>query len=166
MKEVRIPKENLVGKRGEGFYELMSFFNHTRLHICAQAVGLARAALEESVRHVKGRRQFNQPLAAFQAIQFKISEMATWIRAARNLYYEAAWRTDQGKPDHSLVAMAKWYSARTAVRCADEALQMHGGYGYIDEYKVQRLYRDAKILEIYEGTKEMEKVIIARSILG
>ncbi|MEW5909644.1 MAG: acyl-CoA dehydrogenase family protein [Thermodesulfobacteriota bacterium] len=166
LKDVRIPKGNLVGKRGEGFYELMAFFNRTRLHICAQAVGLARAALEESIRHVKGRRQFNQPLASFQAIQFKISEMATWIRAARNMYYEAAWRADQGKPDHALVAMAKWFSARIAVRCADEALQMHGGYGYIDEYKVQRLYRDAKILEIYEGTKEMEKVIIAKSILG
>ena len=96
----------------------------------------------------------------------KVTEMATWIRAARNLYYEAAWRTDEGKLDHALVAMAKWFSAQIAVRCADEALQMHGGYGYIDEYKVQRLYRDAKILEIYEGTKEMEKVIIARSLLG
>ncbi len=166
LKDVRIPAENLLGKRGEGFHQLMSFFNRTRLHICAQAVGLARAALEESIRHIKNRRQFGQPLASFQAIQFKIAEMATWIRAARNLYYEAAWRTDQGKLDHALVAMAKWFSARMAVRCADEALQMHGGYGYIDEYKVQRLYRDAKILEIYEGTREMEKVIIARSLLG
>lgn len=166
LKDVRVPLQNLVGKKGEGFHELMAFFNRTRLHICAQAVGLARAALEEAVRHTKSRRQFGQTLASFQAIQFKIAEMATWIRAARNLYYEAAWRTDQGKLDHALVAMAKWFSAQIAVRCADEALQMHGGYGYIDEYKVQRLYRDAKILEIYEGTKEMEKVIIARSMLG
>ncbi len=165
-KDVRVPAENRVGRQGEGFHQLMAFFNRTRLHICAQAVGLARAALEEAVKHTKGRRQFGQPLAAFQAIQFKVAEMATWIRAARNLYYEAAWKADRGKLDHALVAMAKWFSARVAVRCADEALQMHGGYGYIDEYKVQRLYRDAKILEIYEGTREMEKLIIARSLLG
>jgi acyl-CoA dehydrogenase len=163
---VRVPFDNLVGKEGEGFHELMAFFNRTRLHICAQAVGLARGALEEAIRHTKGRQQFGQPLASFQVTQFKIAEMATWINAARNLYYQAAWSADKGKIDHALIAMAKWFSAEMAVRCADEALQMHGGYGYIDEYKVQRLYRDSKILEIYEGTKEMEKTIIARSILG
>jgi alkylation response protein AidB-like acyl-CoA dehydrogenase len=92
--------------------------------------------------------------------------MATRIRAARNLLYEAAWRADQGQPDHALVAMAKWFSGETAVKCADEALQMHGGYGYLDEYKVQRIYRDAKIVEIYEGTKEIEKTIIAGSLLS
>jgi alkylation response protein AidB-like acyl-CoA dehydrogenase len=144
----------------------MAFFNRTRLHICAQAVGLARACLEESVKHLKGRVQFGQPLAAFQVNQFKVAEMATRIRASRNLYYEAAWRVDQGKVDHGLIAMAKWFSARTAVEAADEALQIHGGYGYFDEYKVQRLYRDAKILEIYEGTKEVEKIIVAGSLLG
>jgi len=118
------------------------------------------------VRHTKQRSQFGTTLASFQVTQFKIAEMATQIRAARNLYYEAAWSVDNGKVDHALIAMAKWFSARVAVLCADEALQMHGGYGYIDEYKVQRLYRDAKILEIYEGTKEMEKTIISRAILG
>ncbi|MBW1797655.1 MAG: acyl-CoA/acyl-ACP dehydrogenase [Deltaproteobacteria bacterium] len=163
---VRVPVENLVGTEGEGFHELMAFFNRTRLHICAQAVGLARAALEESVRHTKQRRQFGATLASFQVTQFKIAEMATHIRAARNLYYEAAWSVDQEKIDHGLIAMAKWFSGEMAVRCADEALQMHGGYGYIDEYKVQRLYRDAKILEIYEGTKEMEKTIVSRAVLG
>lgn len=166
LKNVRVPLENLVGERGEGFRQLMSFFNRTRLHIAAQAVGLARAALEESVRHTRGRVQFGSPLADFQATRFKIAEMATKIRASRNLYYEAAWAVDQGKIDHGLIAMAKWFSAQMAVYCADEALQMHGGYGYIDEYKVQRLYRDAKILEIYEGTKEAEKIIVANTILG
>ena len=160
-----MPAENLVGTPGDGFKELMAFFNRTRLHICAQAVGLARAALEAAVTHTRGRQQFGAPLASFQAIQFKLAEMATRIHAARNLYYEAAWKADNGLLDHSLVAMAKWFSARVAVESADEALQMHGGYGYIDEYKVQRLYRDAKILEIYEGTKEMEKTIIARDLL-
>jgi alkylation response protein AidB-like acyl-CoA dehydrogenase len=164
-KDLRVPAGNLIGVAGEGFAQLMAFFNHTRLHVCAQAVGLSRAALEEAVRHVKGRVQFGQPLAAFQATQFKIAEMATRIRASRNLYYEAAWGADRGTLDHGLVAMAKWFSGRTAVYCADEALQMHGGYGYIDEYKVQRLYRDAKILEIYEGTKEIEKTIVARTVL-
>lgn len=163
--DVRVPLANLVGEEGNGFKELMAFFNRTRIHICAQAVGLARGALEESVRHTKERRQFGERLASFQVTQFKIAEMATQIRAARNLYYEAACLVDQGIIDHALIAMAKWFSAEMAVRCADEALQMHGGYGFIDEYKVQRLYRDAKILEIYEGTKEMEKTIISRALL-
>lgn len=165
-KDLRIGPDRLIGREGEGFSQLMSFFNRTRLHICAQAVGLARAALEQSVRHVKSRCQFGSPLSSYQVTQFKIAEMATRIRAAKNLYYEAAWRVDSGKVDPSLIAMAKWFSAEMAVGCANEALQLHGGYGYIDEYKVQRLYRDAKILEIYEGTKEMEKTIISRSILG
>jgi alkylation response protein AidB-like acyl-CoA dehydrogenase len=162
---VRIPSKNLIGQEGNGFRELMAFFNLTRLHICGMAVGIARAALEESIAHIKKRHQFGAPLASFQVNQFKVAEMATLIRAARNLYYEAAWLTDQGKMDHALTAMAKWFSGQIAVRCADEALQMHGGYGYIDEYKVQRIYRDAKIVEIYEGTKEIEKLIVARSLL-
>ncbi len=163
---VRVPASNMIGQEGKGFKNLMDFFNVTRLHICAMAVGIARAALEESIAHIKKRHQFGVPLASFQINQFKIAEMATKIRAARNLYYEAAWLADKGKIDHGLVAMAKWFSGEMAVRCADEALQMHGGYGYIDEYKVQRIYRDAKIVEIYEGTKEIEKIIVANSILG
>ena len=163
---VEVPAANLVGQRGQGFAQLMAFFNRTRLHICAQAVGLARACLEDSIRHTKGRVQFGRPLAAHQATQFKLAEMATHIAAARNLYYQAAWLMDRGKEDHGLIAMAKWFSARNAVLAADEAVQMHGGYGYIDEYRVSRLYRDAKILEIYEGAREVEKMIVARSLLG
>ncbi|MFH1058900.1 MAG: acyl-CoA dehydrogenase family protein [Pseudomonadota bacterium] len=164
--EVRVPLTNLIGAEGEGFGQLMELFNRARLHICAQAVGLSRACLEDSVRHVKARVQFGQTLASFQGTQFKIAEMATRIKASRNLYYEAAWLVDKGKVDHALIAMAKWFSARTAVEAADEAVQMHGGYGYLDEYRVQRLYRDAKILEIYEGAREMEKLIVAKSLLG
>jgi alkylation response protein AidB-like acyl-CoA dehydrogenase len=162
---VRVASSQLVGEEGQGFRQLMAFFNVTRLHICAMAVGIARAALEESTAHIKKRRQFGAPLASFQINQFKVAEMATKIRAARNLYYEAAWLADQGRIDHGLVAMAKWFSGEVAVRCADEALQMHGGYGYMDEYKVQRIFRDAKIVEIYEGTKEIEKIIVAKSVL-
>ena len=165
LKDVRVPADSMLGSRGRGFYHLMDFFNHTRLHVCAQAVGLARAALDEAVRYTKSRRQFGKAIAEFQVTQFKLAEMATRIRAARNLYWEAVWQADNGTLDHALVAMAKWFTARVAVECADEALQMHGGYGYIDEYRVQRLYRDAKILEIYEGTKEIEKTIVARSLL-
>jgi alkylation response protein AidB-like acyl-CoA dehydrogenase len=164
--DTKVPLENLVGKEGEGFHELMAFFNRTRLQVCAQGVGVARACLEESVKHTKKRNQFGTPLCHFQGIQFKIAEMATRIRAARNLYYEAAWLMDNGTVDHGLIAMAKWYAGETAVKCADEALQMHGGYGYFDEYRVQRLYRDAKITEIYEGTKEIEKTIVAKAVLG
>lgn len=164
--DLRVPLENLIGQQGEGFKELMAFFNRTRLHVCAQGVGVARAALEEGVKYAKERHQFGAPLASFQTIQFKLAEMATRVRAARNLYYEAAWLVDKGTIDHSLISMAKWYAGETAVKCADEALQIHGGYGYLDEYKVQRLYRDAKIVEIYEGAKEIEKAIIAKSLLG
>jgi len=163
--DVRIPESNMVGVEGNGFKELMAFFNLTRLHICAMAVGIARAALEESINYTKKRHQFRAPLASFQVTQFKIAEMATKIRAARNLYYEAVWKVGNGEVDHGLIAMAKWFSGQVAVRCADEALQMHGGYGYIDEYKVQRIYRDAKIVEIYEGTKEIEKSIVAKTLL-
>ncbi|MCD6266065.1 MAG: acyl-CoA dehydrogenase family protein [Deltaproteobacteria bacterium] len=165
LSNVRVPASNMVGEKGKGFKELMAFFNTTRLMVCAMAVGIARAALEESIAHIKKRHQFGAPLASFQINQFKIAEMAAKIRAARNLYYEAAWLADQGKIDHGLVAMAKYFSGEMAVKCADEALQMHGGYGYIDDYKVQRIYRDAKIVEIYEGTKEIEKIIVARSLL-
>lgn len=164
--DMRVPLSNLIGEEGEGFKELMAFFNRTRLHVTAQGVGVARAALEESIKYTKKRHQFGAPLASFQATQFKLAEMATRIRAARNLYYEAACLADKGIIDHGLIAMAKWYAGETAVYCADEALQMHGGYGYFDEYRVQRIYRDAKIIEIYEGTKEIEKTIVAKTLLA
>lgn len=167
LNEVRIPAANLIGENeGEGFKQVMYQFNMSRVNVSAAAVGIARAALEESINYGKKRVVFGQPLASFQATQFKIAEMATMIRAARNLYYEAAWSIDNGHVDHGLIAMSKWFSGQMAVKCADEALQMHGGYGYIDEYKVQRIFRDSKILEIYEGTKEIEKIIIARTLLG
>ena len=131
----------------------------------AEGVGIAQGALERAITHAKSREQFGKSLSSFQAIQFKIAEMATRIQAARNLVYEAAFRADMGKPDHKLTAMAKWFSGETAVRAADEALQIHGGYGYMGDYDIERFYRDAKIIEIYEGTKEIEKIIISRALL-
>lgn len=164
--EVRVPKTNLVGTPGRGFQQFMSFFDHTRLHVCAQAIGLAQGAMEQAIKHVKERRVFGSPLASFQATQFKIAEMATRIEAGRNLYQKGAWLIDQGRVETHLISMAKWYTAETAVRVAEESLQLHGGYGYIGDYNIERFYRDAKILEIYEGTKEIEKMIIARRFLG
>ena len=164
-KDVRVPKENLIGEAGNGFYQFMEFFNRTRIHVGAEGVGIAQGAMERAITHAKSREQFGKSLSSFQAIQFKIAEMATRIQAARNLVYEAAFRADKGKPDHKLTAMAKWFAGETGVRVADEALQIHGGYGYIGDYDIERFYRDAKIIEIYEGTKEIEKIIISRALL-
>jgi len=163
---VRVPCSNLVGEPGKGFAEAMYLFNLNRIGMAAQAIGMARSALEESIRHVKKRVVFGAPLATYQAIQFKLADMHILMHAGKNLVYEAAWRIDQGKIDHKLVATAKAFCGQMVVKCADMALQMHGGYGYLDEYKVQRLYRDAKIIEIYEGTTEIEKIIIAKNLLG
>lgn len=158
LKDVRAPLKNLVGKGGEGLKQLSAYLDRLRLTMCAQAVGLARAALKETIQHTAGRHIFGVPLNSFQVTQFKIADMAIRIRAARNLYFEAAWGLDKGRADSNLIAMAKQFCAETAIYCADEALQVHGGYGYIDEYKVQRLYRDAKALDIMEGAKEMEMI--------
>ncbi len=163
--DVRVPQENLVGKEGRGFYQLMEFFDATRTMVSAQGVGLAQGALDKSIQYAKERMVFGKPLASNQAIQFTLAEMATKIELARNITYKAAWYVDQGKTDPALNAMAKYFAGEMAVWVADKALQIHGGYGYIDEYDVQRYYRDAKILEIYEGAKEAEKITISRRLL-
>lgn len=162
---VRVPCSNLIGKPGNGFAEAMYLFNMNRIGVAAQGVGLARSALEESIKHVKKRIVFGKPLASYQAMQLKLADMFMMMHAGKNMVYESAWRIDQGKVDHMLVAAAKAFCGQMAVKCADMALQMHGGYGYLSEYKVQRIYRDAKIIEIYEGTTEIEKMIIAKSLL-
>ena len=163
---VRVPAANLLGKRGAGFNQFMEFFNRTRLHVAAQGIGVAQGALDMAVRHVKNRVQFGKPLAALQGVQFKIAEMATRVEAARSLLYRAASRVDAGIIDHGLIAMAKWLAGETGVRVTDEALQLHGGYGYLAENDIERFYRDAKIVELYEGTKEVEKQVIAKTLLG
>jgi acyl-CoA dehydrogenase len=165
-KDVRVPQENLIGEEGKGFYQFMEFFNRTRIHVGAEGIGIAQGAMEKAIDHAKNRTQFGNTLSLYQAIQFKIAEMATRIQAARNLVYEAAFKADKGKLDHKLTAMAKWFAGETGVRVAEEAVQIHGGYGYVGEYDVERYYRDAKIIEIYEGTKEIEKIIISRALLS
>jgi alkylation response protein AidB-like acyl-CoA dehydrogenase len=163
---VRVPQSNLVGEEGKGFIQLMNFFDRSRAYVAAHGLGLAQGALDQALRHVKGRKQFGRPLAAFQATQFKIAEMATKIETARNMVYKAAWLLDNNMSDTKLTAMAKLYACHVAVEVVDEALQLHGGYGYFDDYDIERFYRAAKVLEIYEGTKEVEKIIIARELLG
>ncbi len=162
--DVRVSQENLIGQEGKGFYQLMHFFDMTRIMVAAQGVGLAQGALDKAVKYVQERKTFGIPLAANQGLQFQLAEMATRVELARNITYKAAWKVDNGQLEPALNAMAKYYAGETAVWVADKALQMHGGYGYIDEYDVQRFYRDAKILEIYEGAKEAEKMTIARRL--
>ena len=165
LKDVEAPLGNLVGREGYGFYQLMDFFNKTRNHVAAQGVGLAQGALEMAINHVKKRKAFGGTLSRMQGIQFMLAEMATRIEAARSLYWRAAYSVDKGKPDPSLISMAKWNAGDTAVYVANQALQLHGGYGYIAEYDIQRFYRDAKIVEIYEGSREVEKAIIGADLI-
>ena len=164
---VRVPQENLVGgKEGNGFSQTMELFNINRIVAASQGVGVAQGALELAITHVKKREAFGQAVGKFQAIQFKLAEMATKVEAARVLTYQAAWLLDNGRTDPKLIAMAKWMAGETGVRVTDDALQLHGGYGFINEYDIERFYRDAKIVEIYEATKEMEKITIARQLLS
>ena len=163
--DVRVPQENLVGQEGKGFHQLMHFFDATRTTVAAQGVGLAQGALDKTIRYVQERHTFGKPLISNQGIQFQLAEMATKIELARMLTYKAATMVDNNKMDPKINAMAKYFAGEMAVWVADKALQLHGGYGYIDEYDVQRYYRDAKILEIYEGAKEAEKITISRRLL-
>jgi acyl-CoA dehydrogenase len=166
-RNVRIPKENLLGeKEGEGFPQIMELFNANRLIAAAQGVGVAQGALDQAITYVKQRKTFGQYIGKNQAVQFKLAEMATRVEAARVLTYQAASLFDGGKRDPKLIAMAKWYAGETGVRVTDDSLQLHGGYGYINECDIERFYRDAKIVEIYEATKEMEKATIAKLLLG
>lgn len=166
-KDVRVPRQNLVGVEGRGFYQLMDFFNRARLEGGAGlAIGTAQGALEKAIDYVKKRKAFGGPLAGLQMVQAKIAEMATFLEAGRSLLYRAALGVDRGEVDHALIAMAKWYTCEMAVKIADEAIQLHGGYGILKEYDVEHYWRDAKVLEIFEGTKEVEKVLIGRKLLG
>jgi alkylation response protein AidB-like acyl-CoA dehydrogenase len=165
-KDVRVPLENLIGEENKGFYHLLEFFDESRILVAAQALGTAQGAYDRALDYIKQREQFGKKIAQFQVNQHKIADMATKIECARMLTYKAAWNFDQGRIDPKLTSMAKMYAARTAVEVSDEAIQLMGGYGYMQEYDVERFYRDAKITEIYEGTKEIQKNTIAGAILG
>jgi butyryl-CoA dehydrogenase len=164
--DVKVPKENLLGKEGDGFKICMNTLDVSRIDIGAQAVGIAQGALDEAVRYSKERKAFGQPICNFEMIQSMFAEMATQIHAARLLVYYAGYCKDKGMKRFSKEsAMAKYYAASMAVDVTRKAVQIHGGYGYTKDYAVERLYRDAKILELYEGTSEIQKIVIARELV-
>jgi butyryl-CoA dehydrogenase len=163
---MEVPKENLLGKEGDGFKIALSTLDGGRIGIAAQAVGIAQAALDESIMYSKQREQFGKPLAKFQAIQWMIADMATRIEAARYLVYNAAYTKDKGQRFSKEAAMAKLYASETAMDSVIKAVQIHGGYGYTKEYTVERLFRDAKITEIYEGTSEVQRMVISANLLA
>jgi butyryl-CoA dehydrogenase len=165
MEDVRIPLGNLLGAEGQGFTVAMTTLDAGRIGIAAQALGIARAALEEAIAFANERQAFGQPIAKLQAIQFKIADMATRLDAARLLTLHAAYLKDAKKPFSQASAMAKVFAAETATFVAHQSLQVHGGYGYTTEYNVERHYRDARICEIYEGTSEIQRVVIASNCL-
>jgi short/branched chain acyl-CoA dehydrogenase len=160
----RVPEENLLGPRGMGFKQFLQTLDGGRIGVAAMSVGLAQGALDEALAYAKERRAFGQPIAKFQAIQSKLADMSTEIEAARMLTYKAAWLKDQGRTFTLTAAHAKLKSGRVAVRACEEAVQIHGGYGFIEEYPVCRFYRDAKILTIGEGTDEVQQMVIARAL--
>lgn len=164
--DCKVPKENLLGEEGKGFSIAMAALDTGRVGIAAQAVGIAQACLDHALRYAKERRQFKRPIAEFQLVQEMLVEMATLIEAARLMVYRAALKRDSGERFTKEASMAKWYASEVAMKCALHAVQVHGGYGYSKEYTVERLMRDAKVTQIYEGTSEVQKLVIARQILA
>ena len=162
--DCRVPGENLLGRRGAGFKQFLQVLDIGRIGVAAMGVGLAQGALDEALAYAKERRAFGRPIAKFQTIQAKLADLATEIEAARLLTYRAAWLKDERKPFGLTAAQAKLKTGRLAVRATEEAVQIHGGYGFIEEYPVCRFYRDAKILTIGEGTDEVQQMVIARAL--
>ncbi|MBD7935825.1 MULTISPECIES: acyl-CoA dehydrogenase family protein [Cytobacillus] len=164
LEDVRVPTEHLLGKKGEGFKQFLITLDGGRIGIGAMAVGIAQAAYEKALKYAKEREQFSRKLSHFQAIQFKLADMAMKIELARNMVYKAAWLKDQGKPFSKEAAMCKLYASEICMEIADQAVQIHGGYGYMKEYHVERYMRDGKLTEIGEGTSEIQRMVIARQI--
>ncbi|HEY6671594.1 MAG TPA: acyl-CoA dehydrogenase family protein [Solirubrobacterales bacterium] len=162
--DCRVPEGNLLGRRGDGFKQFLQILDGGRIGVAAMGVGLAQGALDEAISYAKERRAFGQPIGKFQAIQMKIADLSSQIEAARLLVYRAALLKDRGEPFTLTAAQAKLITGRLAVRATEEAVQIHGGYGYIEEYPVCRFYRDAKILTIGEGTDEVQQMVIARQL--
>jgi alkylation response protein AidB-like acyl-CoA dehydrogenase len=163
---VRVPQENLIGQLNRGFHQVLEFFDESRVLVGSQALGIAQGAFDRALDYARKRVQFGKKLVDFQATQHKLADMATKIELARLIVYKAGWNFDQGRIDPKLTSMAKMFPARVAVEVADEAIQILGGYGYITEYEVERFYRDARITEIYEGTREIQKNTIASYLTG
>ncbi len=166
LEDVRVPQKNLVGEHGQGFKIMLTALDSGRLGVAAQGLGIAQAALEQSIAYSRERHQFGKPIASFQAIRNKVADMATRINAGKWLLYNAAWRKDNDLDFSKESSMAKVFCSETATYAALEAVQIHGGYGYCRDYPVERMLRDAKITEIYEGTNEVQRIVIGRSLLG
>ncbi|QOR65561.1 acyl-CoA dehydrogenase [Cytobacillus suaedae] len=164
LEDVRVPQENLLGTRGEGFKQFLKTLDGGRIGIGAMGVGIAQAAYEKALAYAQERRQFGRSLSNFQAIQFKLADMAMKIELARTMVYKAAWLKDQGRPFGKEAAMCKLYASEICMEVTSQAIQIHGGYGYMREYQVERFMRDAKLLEIGEGTSEVQRMVIARSL--
>jgi short-chain 2-methylacyl-CoA dehydrogenase len=160
----RVPEGNLLGPRGEGFHQFLEILDGGRISVAALGLGMAQGAFELALAYAKSREQFGRPIGRFQAVQFKLADMATEIEAARSLVWKAAWLKDQGRPFAQQAAIAKLYTGELARRVCNESLQVHGGYGFMDEYPISRFYRDAKVLEIGEGTNEVQRLVIARGL--
>jgi short-chain 2-methylacyl-CoA dehydrogenase len=163
-RDVRVPEGNLLGPRGKGFQQFLEILDGGRISVAAMGLGLAQGAYDLAAAYARERKQFGQPISSFQAIQFQLADMATEIEAGRNMVYRAAWLKDQGRPFAKEAAMAKLYTGELSHRAANTALQIHGGYGFMDEYAISRLYRDQKILEIGEGTNEVQRMVIAKHL--
>jgi len=163
--DCRVPKENMIGPEGKGLRIALSALDNGRIGIAGQALGIAQGAFDAALAYSKERKQFGKLISEFQGIQFKLAEMATELESARLLTYQAAWLKDQGKEYIREAAMAKLKTSEVAVKLSDDAVQIHGGYGYIKDFPVERFFRDAKITEIYEGTSEIQKIVIARQLL-
>ena len=163
-KDVRVPEGNLLGGRGKGFQQFLEILDGGRISVAAMGVGLAQGAYDLAFKYAQEREQFGKPIASFQAIQFQLADMAVEIEAGRNLVYKAAWLKDEGRPFAKEAAMAKLYTGELSHRVVNQALQIHGGYGFMDESAISRLYRDQKILEIGEGTNEVQRMVIARHL--
>jgi len=170
-KDVRVPAENLLGEKGKGFYQVLEFFDESRVQVAAQALGTAQGAFDRALKHTKGREQFGQKLAAMPVNQHKLADMATKLELARLITHKAAWKVDQAaaglcRVDQVITSMAKLYAARVACEVCDEAIQLFGGYGYITDFYVERAYRDVRITDLYEGTREIQKNTIASAVIG
>jgi short/branched chain acyl-CoA dehydrogenase len=162
--DVRIPEENLLGERGRGFAQFLRILDDGRIAIAALGVGLAQGCLDESVKYANEREAFGRPIGAFQGLQFKVADMQVRVETARLAVHKAAWLKEQGRPYKSAASLAKLHATEIAVTCAREAVQIHGGYGYMEDFPVARFYRDAKVLEIGEGTNEIQRIMIARDL--
>ena len=165
LENVRVHKDNLLGQEGKGFINAMKTLDTGRMGIAAQSIGVAQGCLDEAIKYAKERKQFGRPIAKFQAIAFMIAEMATKLEAAKNLVYKTAWLIDNGQDASMAASMAKFYASEVCNEIAAKTVQIHGGYGFIKDYKIERMFRDCRVFTIYEGTSQVQQMVISGKLL-